>query len=183
MFMLKRNKGTFVNCSSWGLIEIRSTVPLIATLYRLLIFLLKNVLTKELSLWNKIKYLNLNTFRTRCCNPLIFQNQIISSKIKNSQFEISKVCKISKDIVIRKSEFVAKTQYFGVFFRSYILFPVLFTFYESCKNNRLFLQFSKFPNFKNYRLQNLNLFFILLIKISQILTKRLCTLLITKERN
>ena len=33
--------------------------------------------TKELSLWNKIKYLNPNIFRTRCCQPLIFQTQII----------------------------------------------------------------------------------------------------------
>ena len=32
---------------------------------------------KELSIWNKVKYLNLNIFRTRCCKPLIFQTQII----------------------------------------------------------------------------------------------------------
>ena len=32
---------------------------------------------KELSLWNKIKHLNLNIFRARCCKPLIFQTQII----------------------------------------------------------------------------------------------------------
>ena len=31
---------------------------------------------KELSLWNKIKSLNLNIFRTRCCKPSIFQTQI-----------------------------------------------------------------------------------------------------------
>jgi len=34
-------------------------------------------LVKELSLCNKIKYLNLNIFRTRCCKPLIFQTLII----------------------------------------------------------------------------------------------------------
>ena len=32
---------------------------------------------KELSLRNKIKYLNLNIFRTECCKPLIFQTNII----------------------------------------------------------------------------------------------------------
>ena len=32
---------------------------------------------KELSLYNKIKYLNLNIFRTRCCKHLIFQTLII----------------------------------------------------------------------------------------------------------
>ena len=100
-----------MNCSSWGLIEIRSTAPLIATLYRLLIFLLKNVLTKELSLWNKIKYLNLNTFRTRCCNPLIFQNQIISSKIIHSLKYLRSPTLNCKDIGKRKSEFVTKTQF------------------------------------------------------------------------
>ena len=31
---------------------------------------------KELSFWNKIKYLNHNIFKTRCCKPLIFQTQI-----------------------------------------------------------------------------------------------------------
>ena len=41
------------------------------------------VLHNQLSLWNNIKYLNHNIFRTRC----------------------------SKDIVIRKSKFVAKTQF------------------------------------------------------------------------
>ena len=44
---------------------------------------------KELSLWNKIKYLNHNIFRTRCFKPLIFH--LI---LQNSQFEISKVCNI-----------------------------------------------------------------------------------------
>ena len=32
---------------------------------------------KELSLCHKLKYLNLNIFRTRCCKPLIFQTQTI----------------------------------------------------------------------------------------------------------
>ena len=134
----------------------------------LIFFCKKMFLQRNWVFGKKIKYLNLNIFRTRCCNPLIFQNQIISTKRIHSlkYLRSAKFGSIYK--VIRKSEFVAKTQYFGVFFsgpiyffRSYILFPVLYTFCESCKNNRLFLQFSKFPNFKNYRLQNLNLFFIL----------------------
>ena len=36
-----------------------------------------NFRIKELSLWNKIKYLNLNSFRTRCCKSFKFQTQII----------------------------------------------------------------------------------------------------------
>ena len=37
----------------------------------------KIILEKELSLWSKIKYSNLNIFRTRCCKPLLFQAQNI----------------------------------------------------------------------------------------------------------
>ena len=66
---------------------------------------------KELSLWNKIKYLNLNIFRSRCCKPLIFQTQIIwSNGIHNLNYLRSATFD-SQDIVIRKSEFVAKTEF------------------------------------------------------------------------
>ena len=65
---------------------------------------------KELSIWNKIKYLNLNIFRTRCCKPLIFQTQIIWSNTIHSLKYLRSATFGSKDIVIRKSEFVAKTQ-------------------------------------------------------------------------
>ena len=64
----------------------------------------------ELSLWNKIKYLNLNIFRTRWCKPLIFQTQIIWSNRIHSLKYLRSATFGSKDIVIRKSEFVAKTQ-------------------------------------------------------------------------
>ena len=67
--------------------------------------------TKELSLWNKIKYLNLNIFRTRCCKPLIFQTQIIWSNKIHSLKYLRSATFGSKDIVIRKFEFVAKTQF------------------------------------------------------------------------
>ena len=67
--------------------------------------------TKELSLRNKIKYLNLNIFRTRCCKPLIFQTQIIWSKRIHSLKYLRSATFGSKDIVIRKSEFVTKTQF------------------------------------------------------------------------
>ena len=67
-------------------------------------------LAKELSLWNKIKYLNLNIFRNRCCKPLIFQTQIIwSNRILSLKYLRSATFE-SKNIVFRKSEFVAKTQ-------------------------------------------------------------------------
>ena len=66
---------------------------------------------KESSLWNKIKYLNLNIFRTRCCKPLIFQTQIIWSNRIHSLKYLRYATFDSKDIVIRKSEFAAKTQF------------------------------------------------------------------------
>ena len=60
---------------------------------------------------NKIKYLNLNIFRTRFCKPLIFQTQIIWSNRIYSLKNLRSATFGSKDIVIRKSEFVAKTQF------------------------------------------------------------------------
>jgi len=64
-----------------------------------------------LSLRNKIKYLNLEIFRTRSCKPLIFQTQIIWSNRIHSLKYLRSATFGSKDIVIRKSEFVAKTQF------------------------------------------------------------------------
>jgi len=74
---------------------------------------------KELSLWNKIKYLNLNIFRIRCCKPLIFQTQIIWSNKIHSLKYLRSATFGSKDIVIIKSEFVAKTQFL---YRNWILY-------------------------------------------------------------
>ena len=64
-----------------------------------------------MSIWNKIKYLNLNIFRTRCCKPLIFQTLIIWSNRIHSLKYLRSATFCSKDIVIRKSKFVAKTQF------------------------------------------------------------------------
>ena len=71
----------------------------------------KNMLTKELSLQHKIKYLNLNIFRTRCCKPLIFQTQIVLCYRIHSLKYLRYATFGCKVIVIRKSEFVAKTQF------------------------------------------------------------------------
>ena len=67
--------------------------------------------SKKLSLWNKIKYLNHNIFRTQCCKPLIFQTQITWSNRIHSLKYLRYATFGSKDKVIRKSEFVAKTQF------------------------------------------------------------------------
>ena len=67
-----------------------------------------------MSLWNKIKYLNLNIFITRGCKPLIFQTQITWSNRIHSLKYLRSATFGSKDIVIRKSEFVAKTQFLCV---------------------------------------------------------------------
>ena len=74
--------------------------------------------SKELSLWNEIKYLNHNIFRTRCCKPLIFQTQIIWSNRIHSLKYLRYATFGSKEIVIGKSEFVAKTQFL------YFIFPL-----------------------------------------------------------
>ena len=70
-----------------------------------------NFRIKELGLWNKIKYLNLNIFRTRCFKPLIFQTQIIWSNRMLSLKYLRSTTFGSKAIVIRKSEFVTKSQF------------------------------------------------------------------------
>ena len=64
-----------------------------------------------MSLCNKVKYLNPNIFRTRCCKPLIFQTLIIWFNRIHSLKYLRSVTFGSKDIVTRKSEFVAKTQF------------------------------------------------------------------------
>ena len=67
--------------------------------------------TTELSLCNKIKYLNPNIFRTRFCKPLIFQTLIIRYNRNHSLKYLRSTTFGSKDIVIRKSEFVTKTHF------------------------------------------------------------------------
>ena len=75
------------------------------------IFFWFKIRPKELSLWDKIKYLNFNIFGTWCCKPLIFQTQIIWSNRIHSLKYLRSATFVSKDIVIRKSEYVAKTQF------------------------------------------------------------------------
>ena len=64
-----------------------------------------------MSLWNKIKYLNLNMFRTRCCKPMIFQTQIIWSNRIHSLKYLRSTTLICRDKGIKKSEFVTMTQF------------------------------------------------------------------------
>ena len=59
----------------------------------------------------QIKYLNLNIFRTQCCKPSIFQTQIIWSNRIHCLKYLRSATFGSKDIVIIKSEYVAKTQF------------------------------------------------------------------------
>ena len=67
--------------------------------------------TKELSLCNKP---NTHMFSTWWCKPLIFQTQIFSSnRIQSLKYLRSTVLGYT-DIRIRKSEFVAKTQFLSI---------------------------------------------------------------------
>ena len=74
----------------------------------------KNIIsreTKELSLCNKP---NTHIFSTWWCKPLIFQTQIFSSnRIQSLKYLRSTVLGYT-DIRIRKSEFVAKTQFLSI---------------------------------------------------------------------
>ena len=67
--------------------------------------------TNELSLCNKVKYLNPNILRNWCCKPLIFQALIIWFNRIYSLKYIRSVTFGSKDIVSRKSEFLTMTQF------------------------------------------------------------------------
>ena len=69
---------------------------------------------KELSLRNKIRYLNHNIFKTQFCKPLIFQTQINWSNRIHSLKYLRYATFGSKDVMIRKSEFVAKTQFLSL---------------------------------------------------------------------
>ena len=72
--------------------------------------ILRNDLTKELSLCHKLKFFNPNIFATQCRRPQIFQtlNYVSSNNVSlKYQMPTRSGC---KDIGIRKFEFVAKTQ-------------------------------------------------------------------------
>ena len=61
-------------------------------------------------LCHKLWFSNPYIFETQCCKPLIFQTYIIwSNRTHSLKYQRSRTLE-SKDIVIRKSEFVAKTQ-------------------------------------------------------------------------
>ena len=68
-------------------------------------------LSKELTLCHKLWFSNPNIFRTQCRKPLIFQTYIFwsnkSHSLKCQRFTMLE----SKDIGIRKSEFVANSQF------------------------------------------------------------------------
>ena len=65
---------------------------------------------KELSFGHKLKSSDSNIFATLWCKPLIFQTQILLSISINSLKYLRSTALGYKDIEIRKSECVAKTQ-------------------------------------------------------------------------
>ena len=105
-------------------------------------------LTKELSLWNKLKYLNLNIFRSRCCKHLIFQTQIIWSNKIHSLKYLKSATSGSKDIVIKKSEFVAKTQFLFVQKKTNVFEKVYLTNHSFWEKTKFF--FGKNSNVFSY---------------------------------
>ena len=72
---------------------------------------LKSNRIKELSFCHKLKSSDSNIFESLGCKTLIFQTQIILSISINSLKYLRSTTLGYKDIVIRKSEFVAKIQF------------------------------------------------------------------------
>ena len=82
---------------------------------------------------------------------MIFQTQIISFKRSHSLKYLRSTTFGSKDIVIRKSEFVTKTQFlFSESYNYIINFDQLRNFkYNFCRNGKILkVNFSKFKNFQ-----------------------------------
>ena len=76
----------------------------------ILLINVRSVLTKELSFCHKIKSSDPNIFATWWCKPVIFQTYIIVSISINRLKNVRSKTLGYKDMEIRKSEFVAKTQ-------------------------------------------------------------------------
>ena len=72
----------------------------------------------KLSLCHKLRFSKPSIFGTGCPKLLIFQTQIISSDRNHSLKNLRSTPLGCKDIVIRKSEFVAKTQFHCLHFLS-----------------------------------------------------------------
>ena len=68
---------------------------------------------KELSFYHKLWFYNRHIFSTWWCKPLICQTIIIWSKMIHSLKYLRSPTIKCKDIGIRKSEFVTKTQFFS----------------------------------------------------------------------
>jgi len=69
------------------------------------------IISKELSLYHKLKFCNLYILTTWWCKSLIFQTLVIWSNRINILKYLRYQRLSCKDIGIRKSEFVAKTQF------------------------------------------------------------------------
>ena len=98
----------------------------------------KRINCKELILCHKLRFSNLYIFEIQCCKPLTFQTFIIWSNRSHSLKCQRSTTLDSKDIGIRKSEFVAKTQF---------LWGNLLLFYESCKIVFSFIAFHLLMNY------------------------------------
>ena len=81
-------------------------------------------LAKELSFSHKFWFSNWYTFATWWCWPFIFQTIIIWSKIVHSLKYLRSPTLKCKDIGIRKSEFVTKTQFLFVKIRELFCFAL-----------------------------------------------------------
>ena len=80
-----------------------------------IVIFLQKILNDEMSLCHKLNFFNPYIFDTwwcTLCKPLIFHTWIIWSNRNHSENDLRSTTLGCKDIRIRKSEFVAKTQFF-----------------------------------------------------------------------
>ena len=122
--------------------------------------------TKELSFCHKLWFYNRHIFSTWLCKPLIFQTNIIWSKMIHSLKYRKFPTFECKDIRITKSEFVTKTQFLWVLPETvccdfgYNFFLTFFlTFSTSAANlfSKLFISFQQQKLFKFFFENFLNL--------------------------
>jgi len=78
------------------------------------LYLFNTILIKELSLCHKLKFSNPYIYGTWCCRLLIFQTKIILCNRIHSLKYLRSTTLGCRDIRIRKSEFVSKTQFLWV---------------------------------------------------------------------
>ena len=97
---------------STRLITVKRLIIFLKTWSTVEIIFSPTLTTKELTLCHKLSFSKPYIFGTKCCRPQIFQT-MHSVRSNNQSLKYQRFTTLgSKDICIRKSEFVAKAKFF-----------------------------------------------------------------------